>query len=251
MAGGKPSPAEPVTAMRRVPILECGEELVDFLSLCPTLHLDPPRFRYRREALLRRSVAEKLCGADNLLPEGHRLAVIEGWRPPHIQRRMYRAIWNVFQARHPDWSDIALKRVVNRFSAPMDRRAPPPHTTGGAMDVMLADSKGQLLDHTSPYDPYDPKCWPRDTPGLSETAQRTRDLLAQALQAAGLTNYPSEYWHWSFGDQGWAYRGGHPHAIYGAIEPPNWSPAPEDAIDAPLEPVEEDFLQENRGLESE
>ena len=67
-------------------ILECGEEMVDFLALCPDLLLDRPRFQYRRETLLRRTVAEKLCAAERLLPEGYRFLVIEGWRPPHIQQ---------------------------------------------------------------------------------------------------------------------------------------------------------------------
>ena len=47
------------------------------------------------------------------------------------------------------------------------------------------------------------------------------------MSSTGLTNYPSEYWHWSYGDQGWAYRGGHPAALYGMIEPPGWTTQPD------------------------
>ena len=39
--------------------------------------------------------------------------------------------------------------------------------------------------------------------------------LGAALLEGGLTNYPSEYWHWSYGDQGWAYRTGANQALYG------------------------------------
>src|SRR5579871_5356553 len=222
----QPSLAEPVSELRHIKIVECGEEMVDFLAFCPGLLLDRPRFHYRRETLLRRAVAEKLCAADRLLPSGYRLAVIEGWRPPHIQRRMYRSVWNHFQERHPDWSEVTLKRVVNRYSAPMNVRVPPPHTTGGALDVMLADRDGVLCDHTSPFDPFDPHVAALAATGLSETAQTVRRILAAALLEAGLTNYSSEYWHWSYGDQGWAYRGGHPNALYGAITPPGWQPIP-------------------------
>ncbi len=232
-----PSPAEPVTQLWKVRIIECGEELVDFLQFCPELLLDAPRFRYRRETLLRRSVAERLCRAHAALPEGYRLAIIEGWRPPHIQQRMYRAIWQRVKERNPHWSDAQLKRVVNRYSAPMDPRVPPPHTTGGALDVMLADASGRLENHCTPFDPFDPKCFSLDSPGISPAARRTRRILSEALLAGGLTNYPSEYWHWSYGDQGWAYRGGHDHAIYGAVTPPGWAPALEDVVDAPLEMV--------------
>ncbi len=229
------SPTEPVSELRYVKIVECGEEMVDFLALCPDLLLDRPRFAYRRETLLRRTVAEKLCEADRLLPIGYRLAVIEGWRPPHIQRRMYMTVWNWIAHRNPGMSDVQLKRVVNRFSAPMNVRVPPPHTTGGAVDLMLADSAGKELDLTSPFDPFDTFCAPFNAAGLSDTARRHRDIMSKALATAGFTNYPTEYWHWSYGDQGWAYRGGHANANYGAVEPPGWSPAPEDLTDAPLE----------------
>src|SRR2546423_5092 len=96
----RPSPAEPVTELRRVKIVECGEEMVDFLKFCPGLLLDKPRFKYRRETLVRRSVAEMLCEANRRIPRGYRLAIIEGWRPPYIQRRMYRFVWDRFAAEH-------------------------------------------------------------------------------------------------------------------------------------------------------
>ena len=131
-----------------------------------------------------------------------------------------------------------MRRTVNQYSAPMDTRVPPPHTTGGAVDLLLADADGTLLDHCAPYDPYDPHCYAFDAPGLSPEAREVRETLKSALNAAGLTNYPSEYWHWSYGDQGWAYRGGHPHALYAAIQPPDWQPDPADDIDSPLEFVE-------------
>jgi zinc D-Ala-D-Ala dipeptidase len=224
-----------------VPIQEVGESLVDFLERCPGLILDRPRFHYRRETLLRERVADMVCLADRSLPSGCRLAIIEGWRPPFIQKRMYLAVERQIRQRYPDLEGPRLRRMVNRFSAPMDRKAPPPHTTGGAVDLMVADGEGRLLDHHSPYDMYDPDGFAFDAEGLSERARRTRQMLREALESAGLTNYPSEYWHWSFGDQGWAYRGGHPHALYGATEPPEWEPASDDQSDEPLEFVDLDL----------
>src|ERR1041385_4087497 len=105
-----PSPAEPVSQLRRIRIVECGEDLVDFLRLYPDLLLDTPRYRYKRETLLRRSAAERLYKANRLLPAGYRLAVIEGWRAPHIQRRMYRALWEWFAEQNPHWTEIRLKQ---------------------------------------------------------------------------------------------------------------------------------------------
>ncbi len=235
----KISVAEPVSALRYIKIRECGEDLVDFLVACPELLHAKQRFHYRRETLIRRSLAEKLCAASKRLPTGRRLAIVEGWRAPHIQARMYRFVWDRIKEQHPDWSDVTLTRFVNKFSAPMNVRVPPPHTTGAAVDLMLTDEAGNELDHSSPYEPFDPKGNAFDAPELSPTARETRAILAEALIPAGITNYPSEYWHWSYGDQGWAYRGGHPNAIYAAITPPDWTPAPEDEIDSPLAFIEE------------
>jgi len=233
-----PSLWEPITSLRRVPIVDNGEPLVNFLDVCPDLLVDRPRFQYQRIPFARRSVAEMLCKADAALrSQGFRLAVVEVWRPPHIQRRMYLASWNWWKERHPDWSDTQMRRVVNRFTAPIsDRRVPPPHTTGGAVDLLLADGMtGEPLDHSSPFDTYDPVNFPFAASGLSETALRHRRILAEALLPTGLTNYPSEYWHWSYGDQGWAYRGRHANALYGPTAPGGFVPSPEEVIDAPLE----------------
>ncbi len=43
-------------------------------------------------------------------------------------------------------------------------------------------------------------------------------MLIAALTGAGLTHYPSEWWHWSFGDRYWAVMRDQSHAIYGPVE---------------------------------
>ena len=226
--------------MRKIPIIESGEPMVNFMEFCPDLLFDAPRFEYRREQLVRKSVAEKLCAANASLPNGLKFAIIEGWRPPFIQKRMYLAIEARWRRVHPDWTEARIRRSVNQFSAPMDKKAPPPHTTGGAVDLMLAHDDGTLLDHITPYLYRDPKGSITKAPGLSPVAQKTRDIMEAVLLPTGMTNYPSEFWHWTYGDQGWAYRGRHPHAIYGPITPDGWEPDPKDVGDHPLKWVAND-----------
>ena len=43
-------------------------------------------------------------------------------------------------------------------------------------------------------------------------------MLGAALTAAGLVNYPTEWWHWSYGDRYWALMTGAPAALYGPRE---------------------------------
>lgn len=231
----KISTHEPVTQLRRIPIADNGEPLIDFSKLSGRIIQAEPRWKYTRATLLRKGVAERLALAAESLPGDYKIAVVEGWRPPHIQRRMYNASWARWKEEHPAWSNQTLRRLVNRFTAPPNDKVPPPHSTGGAVDLVLADATGTELDHTSPYPLRDRRAYIFAAPRLSVEARRHREILREALESVGITNYPSEYWHWSYGDQGWAYRGGHPFAIYGAIAPEGYEPPPGDDTDAPLE----------------
>lgn len=230
----KVSPAEPVTEVRRIPIRECGEPLVSFLEVSPRVRLSRPRWDYTRAHHVRETVARMLVRAAEALPSGLVLAVVEGWRPPYIQRRLYATSWQRWKERRPDWSEAQLRRTVNRYTAPIHGKVPPPHSTGGAVDVVLAREDGSELDQMSPYEVGDHRAYPLAAPGLSPEAAETREVLARALLAGGLTNYPSEWWHWSYGDQGWAYRTGQEAALYGPVEPEGWQGDPADMVDAPL-----------------
>jgi D-alanyl-D-alanine dipeptidase len=219
-----PSPDEPVSALRQIPIYDNGEPLVPFMEACPQIVWVPqhPVFTYHRYQLARKSVVEMLCRAADRLPSGIRLAIVEGWRPLEIQRQMHAATHARLTREHPEWSPGQISRKTNRFSAPMDKRVPPPHTTGAAVDVQLVDESGAVLDFMSPYDLMDARGAKMAARNLSAEARRNRELLRSVLEGpdgSGLTNYPSEWWHWSYGDQAWAYRGGHPAAFYAAIEP--------------------------------
>lgn len=217
----KKSPDEPVSAMRRILIQDNGERLVDFAEGHPKIYWTPrhPVFDYQRFRLIRETPARMLAEAAERLPDGIRLAIVEGWRPPAIQQAMHAATRTRLRREHPNWTPAHLSRVANRFSAPMDRHAPPPHTTGGAVDLSLVDGQGQVLDFISPYSLMDRDSAPAFAKGLSPEAARNRALLREVLLAAGFTNYPAEWWHWSYGDQGWAYRDDHPHALYAATQP--------------------------------
>ncbi len=52
---------------------------------------------------------------------------------------------------------------------------------------------------------------------ISTDARANRGLLATALTAAGLVNYPTEWWHWSYGDRYWAHVTGASQACYGPV----------------------------------
>nr|CAA9278432.1 hypothetical protein AVDCRST_MAG63-3427 [uncultured Armatimonadetes bacterium] len=213
---------EPLTKLRAVPIRDNGEPLVDPRTLSRRLHFAAkhPKFREMddtRTPLVRRSVAEMLARAAESLPCGIDLRIVEGFRPLRQQRFMYEAMRSEIAAKHPGWGPATLHRVTNALSAPPDDRCPPPHTTGGAVDVNLMDAaSGEYLDLTSPF-AWENASAPTKMKGLSGEAQKNRGVLIGAMETAGLTNYAGEWWHWSYGDSGWALRVGAPSALYGRI----------------------------------
>ncbi len=211
---------EPLTKLRAVPIEDNGEPLVDPRTLSKRVHFAEkhPKFEgMPRTPEVRRRVAQMLAEAAASLPDGIDLIIIEGFRPLAQQRFMYEHLKAEFAQRHPEWSKATLHRLTNTMSAPPDDPCPPPHTTGGAVDLsLLRMVDGEWLDMTSPFE-MDETSAPGDTKGLSEDAQKNRRLLFAALEKTGLTNYLGEWWHWSYGDSGWALRVGAGKALYDCL----------------------------------
>lgn len=211
---------EPLKKLRAVPIKDNGEKLVDPIVMSDRIHWakEHPRIKgTNRESLLRESVAKKLVTAAESLPNGIDIEVFEGYRSLATQRQQYEFVRDLFTSKNPTWSKSVLQRAINSLSAPPDDPCPPPHTTGAAVDLYLMDAKtGRMLDMTSPFE-WDETTARTDLPGLSEVAAKNRRLLVDTMESAGLTNYAGEWWHWSYGDSGWALRTGSPFAIYGRI----------------------------------
>jgi len=228
------------------PIVECHEPLVP-LPPC-LLRLTPHPYQsigapYGPEAdpfRLRSGVVKRLLEAQVQLQQREpslQLAIFDAWRPVAVQAFMVEhAIAEECQRQGVDPSDAGQKEAfsaviteVGRFWAPPsdDPATPPPHSTGAAVDLTLAAS-GAVLDMGGDIDAIGAVSEPdhylaaaRSQP-TSEAAvwQRRRDLLKQVMVSAGFEQHPNEWWHFSHGDQLWAWRCGEPQAIYaGALVP--------------------------------
>ncbi|MGW5239425.1 M15 family metallopeptidase [Monashia sp. NPDC004114] len=172
--------------------------------------------------LVRRTVAERLGEADALLPEGVHLLVVEGVRPLGTQRAIHSAYRARLAADHPGLEELDLDRLVSRFVASPNSA---PHVSGAAVDLTLVADNGEPLDLGTPIDATPEAsggaCY-FDAPQIGAEARRLRTVLASALGRAGLVNYPTEWWHWSFGDRYWAHMTGKPFAIHGPVA--GWEP---------------------------
>lgn len=158
---------------------------------------------------LRSAVVERLIHAQGSLPGGFQIQIKEGWRPVWVQERLWQQSLARLRDSHPELSGAELRRENARFTAPPD--SAPPHSTGGAADVILLYQGGAADMGWGFNQPGEGSRTACPVPG---TARRSRDILAIAMDAAGFINYPAEWWHCSYGDRYWAFQTSQ-QALYG------------------------------------
>ena len=203
---------EPIRLLNKICERENGEPLVDTRIVCPSVRiLRPQVIPYVRE-----SEAVMCEKAAQNLPDGYYLGLIEGWRPIGRQQRIYDFVWKSAVEAFPGRDHAALRRTVCRWVAPTDQKAPPGHCTGAAVDVWLVDENGEDIDVCSPFDRF--KAAPTYSLDLTETAARNRMILVETMLGVGFSNCRDEWWHYSYGDAGYAVRMGFEECVYGLIE---------------------------------
>ncbi len=203
---------EPIHLLNTILEVDNGEPLVDVREACPSIKLARPAVI----PYVRATVAEMFEKAARRLPSGLFMGMVEGWRPIERQQRIYDFVWKSALEAFPDRSHAALRRTVCRWVAPTDQKAPPGHCTGAAIDVWLLDENGEPVDVSSPYDRY--KASPTYCLDLSEQARQNRMTLVEAMLGAGFSNCRDEWWHYSYGDAGWAVRVGDTSCVYGLVQ---------------------------------
>lgn len=234
----------------RIPIRDSTDPLVPLPE--PLLRLEPHPYRslgapYGATACpfrLRAGVIERLLAAQELLLQqepGWRLAIFDAWRPLAVQRFMVDlTIAELCRERGiPPEPDSPERRQViaevGRFWAPpnLDPAAPPPHSTGAAVDLTLARrgadgdpcvAMGSAIDAigaVSEPDHFLTVAQTSPDPQERERAlewHRRRELLRTVMEQAGFAQHPNEWWHFSWGDQLWAWRSGQRQAWFGRVD---------------------------------
>jgi D-alanyl-D-alanine dipeptidase len=206
-------PAETIANLDRIPIRENQEPMIDLRVACPQLVIRPLSAA-TKTLHARVSVADRLNKAQAFLQQqapGYQLVVVDAWRTTAQQARCHRFAKRIYRFRYPFWPAEMIREAANKYVAAPDAIAPPPHSTGGAIDVRLANSDGQTLC----MGPRRPAACRTAYARLSAAHRHNRRLLCAALEEAGFSNYEEEWWHWSYGDSGWALRTNQPCALYG------------------------------------
>lgn len=166
----------------------------------------------------RRRIGQMLSDAQKFLPAEYRFLIKECYRPLSVQQKFWNDHENYLRKKFSLWSVQEIREECSKYVAPVTVA---PHSTGGAVDLILTDSDGEWLDMGSQFNAEPSGCEYRtyfSSDKISETARRNRDILWKAMTSAGFMNYPTEWWHWSYGDKYWAYLTNSPMAHYSSVE---------------------------------
>ncbi len=200
----------PNTGWREVAIDPVDEPLVRVAALGPRI-FDRPRYvewgvpHALPECWVRQGVGERLLCVSRSLPEDRSLVVWDGYRPLSVQAALYDEWEGRLRTEHPDWDDRRIAEQAARFVTPPshDPDAPPPHLTGGAVDLTLGDATGTPIDMGTDFDAFVDEAHARALEASPAPARANRRTLFWAMSEVGFTGYAQEWWHFDYGDQFW------------------------------------------------
>ncbi|GAA3537319.1 M15 family metallopeptidase [Zobellella aerophila] len=224
-------PAPDWAQIQALSIVENGDPLVPLGLVSSPLRVYPAYFHLGvpqalSECYVRRSVLTRLQQSARLLPAGIELVVLDGWRPLAVQQYLFDTLLHAMRSHFQQQSEAEITARTRQFVAPpsTDPRAPSPHLTGGSVDVTLCDSDGVFLDMGTEFDDVTPWSYTTAFEGISRPDGReaevieNRRLLYSILTRVGFSNLPSEWWHFDYGNQSWAWYNHQPQAVFGPVE---------------------------------
>lgn len=155
---------------------------------------------------LRAGVADRLHAVADALPDRWGLAVFDAWRPLDLQVQLYEAA-------------VADPEVEPGFMAPpsTDPTTPPPHLTGGAVDLTLTWDGTPIAAGTG-FDDTTSRAFVAALENAAGPARHIRRALFHRMAAAGFVVYRGEWWHFEWGTRRWAGVSGE-QPIYGPATP--------------------------------
>lgn len=212
---------------QKLPIKECGEPLVPIPLEHFAIELPHPyeklgaTYGKRSPYYLRQGVIEALIKAQFYLEKtnpGWRLKIFDAYRPVGVQQYMVDYTFNLIVEQKglqkekiaPQQKQDIWEQVYQLWAAPsLDLKTPPPHSTGSAVDLTLVNNLGETIDMGGEIDELSPRSisnYYAASPSLQEQQfHRRRELLNQVMSYSGFQRHPKEWWHFSLGDQMWAW----------------------------------------------
>jgi len=181
-------PSPPVTAPDPEPLVPLAHRRIRVLSnywhagwrqAIPTTWL-------RAEAL------DRLGHVADRLPQRLGLAVFDAWRPLALQAELWEAAYG-----EPGLPEGYVAEPI------ADPATPPPHVTGGVVDL-TPTLDGVALALGTGFDDFTENAAPVALELRPGTARDLRRTLYHAMRAGGFVVLHCEWWHFEFGTRRWA-----------------------------------------------
>lgn len=207
----------------KVPIIECGEPLVKIPLEMFAVETPHPyeklgaNYGGYSPYFLRSTVVEKLIEAQHylqLLNPGWYIQIFDAYRPVAVQQFMVDySFAQALQERGLIAANLSIpeqeevwQQVYEIWAVPsLDMNTPPPHSTGAAVDITLVNNDGEIVNMGSPIDEMSERSHPDYFVNKNPEYHHHRQLLNDVMLKAGFQRNPREWWHFSFGDQMWAW----------------------------------------------
>ena len=223
----------------KVPIKDCQDKLVtipnifQFVDPHPYFTLGAPYKDGNCIWKLREEVVRRILKVNDYLESEEsefRLLIYDSWRPIEVQEFMFKRAFNLEckklnidpPTENMSAYSIIIKKVEKFWAYPsFDENCPPPHSTGGALDVTLSDKFGNPIDMGGQIDQMDETSKPNFYKNIQEEnaflLNSRRIFLQEIMTKFGFAQHPNEWWHFSYGDQLWAWINKEQYALYGKI----------------------------------
>jgi zinc D-Ala-D-Ala dipeptidase len=230
---------------QKILIRECHEPLMPIPLEKFAVELPHPyeklgaEYGERSPYCLRQGVLEALKTAQFLLEKSHpgwKLKIYDAYRPVGVQQFMVDYTFDTLLKKHnltpktvsPQQRQNLWEQVYQLWAAPsIDPDTPPPHSTGAAVDLTMVNGYGKVIDMGGEIDELlersHPDYYLESKQLIKQQYHRHRQLLNQVMTNAGFVRHPHEWWHFSLGDQMWAWLHNHQHpedirqAYYGRV----------------------------------
>lgn len=227
---------------QQISIEECNEALVEIPLEKFAVELPHPyeklgaKYGDKSPFNLRKSVVYSLIQAQDKLQEikpGWRIKIFDAYRPVAVQQFMVNYTFEqVINSRKLELEKIPeaeqkkiWEEVYKIWAIPSENPAtPPPHTTGAAVDITLVNEGGETVEMGGEIDELSERSHPQYYANSNQEYHQKRELLNKIMRGAGFLRHPGEWWHFSQGDQMWAWQynrenpGKEVKARYGRVE---------------------------------
>ena len=166
---------------------------------------------------VRSELANRLELAAQNLDKRFKIVIQAGHRPMEVQINTLKGCKNDYLKEHPDATEKEALEHARTFVSDPDVELPP-HCCGAAVDILLFDTiSNKDVDFGSPVNLAEEVSY-LYTNLITHEQQANREILLQVMLNAGFASTAFEWWHFSYGDQVWAWFYGEVDSLYSPID---------------------------------